>query len=99
VDNYAIIETGGRQYIVKPNQLLKIEKIDGDIDSEVNFNVLLIDGKEANENATVKGRIKSQFRDKKIIVFKKIRRKGYKRKQGHRQSLTEVMISTIDKGE
>lgn len=99
MDNYAIIETGGRQYIVKPNQLLKIEKIDGDIDSEVSFNVLLIDGKEANENATVKGQIKSQFRDKKIIVFKKIRRKGYKRKQGHRQSLTEVMISTIDKGE
>ncbi len=99
MDNYAIIETGSKQYIVKPNQLLKIEKIDGDVGSEVVFNVLLIDGKEANKNASVKGQIKSQFRDKKIIVFKKRRRKGYKRKQGHRQSLTEVMISKIDKGE
>lgn len=96
MDNYAVIESGNRQYLVKPQQVIRIEKIAGEAGSKVVFdNLLSEDGKDV----TVEAEIQSQLKDKKITVFKKKRRKGYKRKQGHRQNLTELIITKINRGE
>lgn len=96
MDNYAVIESGNRQYLVKPQQVIRIEKIAGETGSKVVFdNLLSEDGKDM----TVEAEIQSQLKDKKITVFKKKRRKGYKRKQGHRQNLTELIITKISRGE
>ncbi len=99
---YAIIKTGGKQYKVSPGERIKIEKIEGEPESEVVFDrVLMIRdedvkvGKPFVEGAKVIGKIIQQGRGKKIIVFKKKRRKGYHKKQGHRQYFTEVLISEI----
>lgn len=96
--SYAVIETGGRQYFVKPQQIIKVEKIKGEAGEKIVFdNPLLVDG-QSGKNMSVEAEILSQSRGKKIIVFKKKRRKGYKRKQGHRQDLTELMITKINRG-
>jgi len=96
MDNYAVIESGSRQYLVKPQQVIRIEKIAGEAGSKVVFDNLL---SEDGKNVTVEAEIQSQLKDKKITVFKKKRRKGYKRKQGHRQNLTELIITKINRGE
>ena len=99
---YAVIETGGKQYKVAPGQKLKVEKLDGNPEDQVVFDkVLLIKGDSLQvgtpyiEGAKVVGKIIQQGRGKKIIVFKKKRRKGYHKKQGHRQYFTEVLIEEI----
>ena len=99
---YAVIETGGKQYKVAPGQKLKVEKLDGNPEDQVVFDkVLLIKGESLQvgtpyiEGAKVVGKIIQQGRGKKIIVFKKKRRKGYHKKQGHRQYFTEVLIEEI----
>ncbi len=101
---YAVIETGGKQYKVAPGQRLKVEKIEGNPEDQVVFEkVLLIKGDDLQvgapyiEGAKVTAKILQQGRAKKIIVFKKKRRKGYHKKQGHRQYFTEVVIEEITK--
>ncbi len=96
---YAVIKTGGKQYKVASGDVLKIEKIAGEAGQEVVFNeVLAIDetiGTPFVAGASVKATVIKQARDAKIIVFKKKRRQNYRRKNGHRQSITLVKITDI----
>ena len=99
----AIFKTGGKQYVVKPGQILKVEKIKGKKGDNLSFDHILAisDGKENTigtplvEGALIEAKILDQIRDKKIIVFKKKKRKNYRLTQGHRQYLTVLKIETI----
>jgi large subunit ribosomal protein L21 len=101
---YAIVKTGGKQYKVRQGDILRFEKLNGDVGSDITFDQILMvaDGENVSigqplvENATVNGRIMEQGRSKKIIVFKYKRRKRYRRKQGHRQQFTAVRIDSIN---
>lgn len=101
---YAVVATGGKQYKVAEGDILRVEKLAGDIGSEVAFdNVLVFSdgenvkiGQPAIDGATVRGQIVAQGKSKKIIVFKYKRRKRYRRKQGHRQPYTAVRIERIE---
>lgn len=100
---YAIIQTGGKQYKVQEGDLLKVEKIPGEEGQAVNFKrVLFLNqadsvtvGTPIVSNAVVEAEIVKNGKDKKIIVFKKKRRKGYAKRQGHRQEFTQVKILKI----
>ncbi|MFO8049191.1 MAG: 50S ribosomal protein L21 [Desulfosudaceae bacterium] len=100
---YAVVATGGKQYRVEKDQVLRIEKIPGDIGEAVSFDKILLfsDGNNLEigqpmlDNVSVSGHIVEQRRDKKIIVFKYKRRKRYRRKNGHRQAYTAVKIDAI----
>ena len=101
---YAIIQTGGKQYRVAPGDVLRVERLPGERGDAVQLDQVLLvtdDGGEIRvgtplvENASVKGEIVRQGKGKKILVFKKKRRKNYRRKQGHRQLFTAVQIQEI----
>ncbi len=100
---YAVVNSGGKQYRVKEGDILKVEKIDGDVGTEVSFdNVLMFaDGENVMigqpelDQVAVRGQIIEQGKSKKIIVFKMRRRKRYRKTQGHRQSFTAVKIESI----
>lgn len=99
---YAVIRTGGKQYRVEEGTTLAIERLSGDVGSEVTFDeVLLIGGETPTigqplvKDAQVKATVVEQGRAKKITVFKFRRRKNYKVKQGHRQNFTRVRIVSI----
>lgn len=96
---YAVIKTGGKQYKVASNDVIKIEKIAGDAGSEVIFNEVLAMGETVGAplvaGASVKGTIVKQAKDAKVIVFKKKRRQNYRRKNGHRQNITIVKITDL----
>jgi len=100
---YAIIETGGKQYKVEPGTQIKVEKISGLLGEQVIFkNVLFVKDGEKNltgnpflPGAEVIGEIIRQGRDKKIVVYKRRPKKGYKKTLGHRQYFTEVKIKEI----
>ena len=102
----AIFKTGGKQYSVKAGQILKVEKLEGKKGDSVAFkNGLAIAGSSEHtlgapivEGAVVEAKILDQVRDKKIIVFKKRRRKNYRSTQGHRQYLTVLKIESISMG-
>ena len=99
----AVIETGGKQYRVEPGNTLEVEKLDAEVGSNVELDrvLALSNGKTLQigtptvESASVKAKVLDHFRGKKLINFKKKRRKGYKRKIGHRQSLTKIEITQI----
>lgn len=100
---FAVIKTGGKQYKVAANDLVRIEKIAGEAGDAVTFENVLMVGADADvtlgaplvEGALVAGEVVEQFRDKKVIIFKKKRRQHYRRKNGHRQELTLVRITEI----
>ena len=96
---FAIIKTGGKQYRVEKDKTIIVEKIDGEVGSEVTFEeVLMIDdkiGEPVLKGAKVVGEILAQKKDDKVIVFKKKRRQNYRRFKGHRQELTVVKIKDI----
>ncbi|NDD66633.1 50S ribosomal protein L21 [bacterium] len=101
---FAVIETGAKQYIVKEGTTIDIEKIEGDLQSEIVFDkVLLLSrdneqvtvGQPYLQDVTVKARIINQYKDDKVIVFKFKPKTGYKRKAGHRQPLTTVRVESI----
>jgi len=100
---YAVIKTGGKQYRVAPNDKIQIEKLIGGPGDRIEFGeVLLIAGENGVDvgtplvsGARVVGEIASQDRGPKIVIFKKKRRKHYRRKNGHRQDLTSVIITDI----
>ena len=100
---YAIVETGGKQYQVEEGRYVDIELLDGEKDSKVVFDniVMIVNGKKSKvgqpyvAGASVEGKIMLHDRAKKIIVYKQRRKKGYRKKQGHRQGFTRVMISKI----
>lgn len=100
---YAVIRTGGKQYKVHKEQILKVEKLEGSEGSQIEFDDVLMysDGETITlgtprvENAVVRAHILDQGRSKKQLVFKYKRRKGYRRMKGHRQHYTEVKIESI----
>ena len=100
---YAIVETGGKQYQVEEGRYLDVELLDGEKDSKVVFDkvVMIVNGKKSKvgqpyvAGASAEGTIVKHDKDKKIIVYKQRPKKGYRRKQGHRQGFTRVMISKV----
>jgi large subunit ribosomal protein L21 len=101
---FAIVKTGGKQYQVTPGDKIVVERIPGDVGAAIALNeVLAIGDAGANTigtplvpNASVSAKIVQQPRGSKIIVFKKKRRKNYRRKHGHRQELTVLQIEGIN---
>ncbi|WP_025755312.1 50S ribosomal protein L21 [Mycoplasmopsis cricetuli] len=95
----AIIETGGKQLLVKEDQTIFIEKIEGEEGSTVTFDkVLLVNGKIGQpyvKNALVSGIIEKQGKSKKIIVYRHNAKSTHKRKLGHRQPYTRIKITSI----
>ena len=102
----AIFKTGGKQYCVKPGQILKVEKIEGKKGDNLFFkNILALNegsnniiGNPLIKGASIEAKILDQIRDKKIIVFKKRKRKNFRSTRGHRQYLTVLKIETILNG-
>ncbi|MAE94811.1 MAG: 50S ribosomal protein L21 [Planctomycetota bacterium] len=101
---YAVVKTGGKQVRVTPGQAVRVEKLTGAVGDAIEFGEVLLVGGEGNpkvgtplvEGAKVTGTITAQDRGPKITIFKMKRRKGYRRKQGHRQSYTEVRVESIN---
>lgn len=100
---YAVVASGGKQHKVQEGDILRVEKMSGDIGTPVSFDqvLMLADsqqiavGTPTLANATVSGHIAEQGKSRKIIVFKYKRRKRYRRRQGHRQMFTAVKIDRI----
>ena len=100
---YAVIKTGGKQYRVAANDKILIEKLEGEAGDQVHFSeVLMVAGGGTVDvgapflvGATVVGEIEKQARGPHLIIFKKRRRKHYRRRNGHRQDLTSVTITEI----
>jgi large subunit ribosomal protein L21 len=100
---YAIIETGGKQYKVQEGDVIYIEKLDAAEGDQVKFDQVLAvgsgEGLKTGEpllaGASVTGKVEKNGRGKKIIVFKYKAKKNYRRKQGHRQPYTKVVIEKI----
>ncbi|MGB7068868.1 MAG: 50S ribosomal protein L21 [Pyrinomonadaceae bacterium] len=95
--SYAIIRTGGKQYPVTEGQTLRVPTIAGKEGDKVDVEALVLgEGKDATiGGVTVAATVVGHGKDDKVIVFKKKRRKQYKRKQGHRQGFTEIKIEKI----
>jgi large subunit ribosomal protein L21 len=100
---YAVVETGGRQYRVTPGDTIDVEKLTGAVGDTIALTRIMLVGEGAEvvigtpvlTDAQVEARIVAHKRGKKIIIFKHKRRKGYRRKQGHRQDLTSLKILGI----
>ncbi|NMC26701.1 MAG: 50S ribosomal protein L21 [Syntrophomonadaceae bacterium] len=101
---YAIIQTGGKQYRVQEGDILKIEKLEGEAgDKLILDQVLMVKddngtriGTPTVNDAQVTVEVIEQGREKKIVVYKYKRRKNYRRKQGHRQAYTKVIVQKIE---
>jgi len=100
---YAIVETGGKQYKLEEGRYVDIEMIEGEANKKVVFDkvVMLVNGKKSKvgqpyvKSAVVEGTILKHDKEKKVIVYKQRPKKGYRKKQGHRQCFTRVMINKI----
>jgi len=100
---YAIIRTGGKQFKISPGDTIRVEKIPGQAGETVEMKDVLfyaegenvLTGKPLLPNVKVLGEILAHHRAKKVIIFKKKRRKGYSKKTGHRQSFTSLKIKEI----
>jgi large subunit ribosomal protein L21 len=102
---FAVIRTGGKQYKVAKDDVLSVEKLDGDVGAKLTFGeVLMLGGDKPKsgaplvKGASVLGEIVEQGRGEKVIAFKKKRRKNTHRKRGHRQHFTKVKITDIHAG-
>jgi len=101
---YAVVKTGGRQYKVEPGQVVRVGKLEAEVGASVTLSEVLLvkdgDALKAGtpllEGAAVTATVVEQDRAKKIIVFKKKRRQGYQKKQGHRQDYTALKITAIN---
>ena len=101
---YAIVETGGKQYKVAEGDVISVEKVQSAVGSAVEIptvrlyvagETVLTDNQDLSK-VKVHGTVLGQKRGEKVRVFKKKRRKGYRRKKGHRQDLTEILITKIE---
>ena len=100
---FAVIKSGGKQYRVTPGQTIRLEKVAGEVGSKVKLSdVLLVDndgnisvGAPLVANASIEATVVEHDRSKKILVFKKKRKKQYRRTRGHRQDFTAVRIDRI----
>ena len=105
---YAIIESGGKQHRAEPGQRLALEKLDAANGDTVSFDrVLMVRDPEGGEcrigspylsDTTVSATVLAHYRDPKILVFKRKRRKGYRKKKGHRQARVQVLVEAIHEG-
>ena len=101
---YAIIETGGKQYKVQEGDVVFVEKLTAEEGAAITFDKVLAVSKENNvtfgspvvSDASVSGKVLGHGKDKKVIIFKYKAKKGYRRKQGHRQPYTKVQIEKIN---
>ena len=101
---YAVIKTGGKQYRVAPGEEVKVEKLPGEMGDTITFDKVLLtsDGENVQigrpylENTKVVGHLIHHGKNRKIVVFKYKKRKGYRRKRGHRQHFTLVKINSIE---
>ena len=104
--SYAVIRTGGKQYRVTEGELLRVESVAEELGSEVTFSDVLMTSVEGKleigrplvAGASVTAQVVEHGKEKKIIVFKKKRRKAYRRKRGHRQLFTAVRVQAINLG-
>lgn len=101
---YAVIRTGGKQYRVFPGEIIRVEKLDIEAGNQVSFaDVMLLKkdddtievGKPNIDGVSVIGKVLKQGKAKKVLVFKKKRRKNFSKLYGHRQPYTEVLIEEI----
>ena len=99
---YAVVESGGKQHRVREGDLVRVEKVSGEVGSTFTFDrVLMVGGEEPTfgaplvEGASVEAEIVQQGRAKKVLVFKKKRRKNYRRMYGHRQPFTHLRVKAI----
>jgi large subunit ribosomal protein L21 len=105
--DYAVIRSGGKQYRVRPGETVRLEKLAGDPGASHVFTDVLLAagdggvkvGKPLLDGIRVTGEIVRHEQGKKILIFKKKRRKNYRRRQGHRQQHTVVRVTGIDTGE
>ena|SRR5579862_5465701 len=102
---FAIIRTGGKQYRVASGDQITVERLEGDVGAQISLTDVLaiggdspVIGRPTVPNASVSAKIVQQPRGTKVIVFKKKRRKNYRRKRGHRQELTVLSIGEISAG-
>ena len=103
---FAIVKTGGKQYRVAPGDQIIVERLEGEVGAEISLDQVLaisdgdsgVIGRPTVADASVCARIVQQPRGTKVIVFKKKRRKNYRRKHGHRQELTVLRIEEIRQG-
>jgi large subunit ribosomal protein L21 len=101
---YAVVRTGGKQLRVEPGASVRVEKLEGSVGDTIELSEVLLVGAEDGPKigtplvagAKVVGTITAQGRGPKIIIFKMKRRKGYRRKAGHRQSYTEIRVDKIE---
>ncbi len=101
---YAVVRSGGKQVRVTPGAAVRVEKLPGEVGDAIDLDQVLLVGGEGEtrigqplvEGARVRGTITDQGRGPKITVFKMKRRKGYRRKAGHRQDYTEIRVESID---
>ena len=100
---YAVIRTGGKQYRVEPGQLVRVERLAGEVGAPIEFTEVLLTADDAAvrvgtplvDGARVRAEIVAQGRARKILVYKKKRRKNYRRRRGHRQTITTLRVTAI----
>ncbi len=100
---YAVIKTGGKQYTVQEGDLLKVEKLTGELGAKIELAEVLAVGEAENikigtplvDGASVVAEVVEHGKHKKVIVYKKKKRKGYEKRQGHRQQFTSIRIKEI----
>lgn len=96
---FAVIETGGKQYRVKKDDVIEVEKLDAAKGAKVTIDRVLMVGAKIGaplvSGASVAAEVIDQIKDDKVIIFKKKRRQNYRRKNGHRQQLTVLKITDI----
>ena len=101
---YAVIKTGGKQYRIAPGEEIRVEKLPGNVGDTITFEEVLLTsdgdnvkvGKPFLENAKVLARITGHGKGRKVVVFKYKKRKGYRRKRGHRQHYSLVRVENIE---
>ncbi|MBU6282776.1 50S ribosomal protein L21 [bacterium] len=100
---YAVIRTGGKQYRVEPGDVIRVESLSGDVGTDVRFDEVLLRSTDSGlavgaplvAGASVAAKIVGQGRARKILVYKKKRRKNYRRRAGHRQAVTTVQVVSV----
>ena len=103
MEAYAVIETGGKQYRIQANDTFDVELLEGDAGATITLDKVLalsngselVVGSPTVDGASVTAEIIEQHRGRKVVAFKKNRRKGYHKKIGHRQELTKIQIKEI----